>query len=156
LYQNVPHWSASAGVLTSFLEKKIIGVTPEKVPGSTPGTQYFAVTDKAQVQLVPMAFVNYRIAPYGTSYYGKRKENQLVWTTYLSAGFGVNPNTGTNQPEFSLGLAVGLNHFNVASGYPFWAHGKSGRRVQFEYGGPHRSDHSPALMELSRGVFHRL
>jgi hypothetical protein len=66
-----------------------------------------------------MAFVNYRIGHYHSSQYGKGKEDQLVWTSHLSAGFGVNPNTGTNQPEFFLGLALGLNRFMFHPGIHF-------------------------------------
>jgi hypothetical protein len=120
LYQDVPHWSASAGLLTSFLEKKIIGVSNESTSGTSPpaNMQVFRVTDRAQVQLIPMAYVNYRIA-YKSSHYGKGKEDELVWTTHLSSGFGVNPNTGTNQPEFFLGLAFGMNHFMIHPGIHF-------------------------------------
>jgi hypothetical protein len=60
--------------------------------------------------------VNYRIAPYHSSQYGRTKEDELVWTAHLSAGFGVNPNTGTNQPEFFAGLAFGFNRFLVQPG----------------------------------------
>jgi len=121
LYQDVPHWSASVGLLTSFLEKKIIGVANEINPGTSPPTnmQVFRVTDRAQVQLIPMAYVNYRIASYKSSNYGKGKEDELVWTTHLSGGFGINPNTGTNQPEFFLGLALGLNRFMIHPGVHF-------------------------------------
>ena len=103
LYQNVPHWSASAGFLTSFLEKKIIGLTDTNTstdPSTPNDVQSFQITDHSPVQLVPMAFVNYRIGKYKSTQYGKRKEDELVWTTALSAGLGINPNTGTNQPEF--------------------------------------------------------
>ena len=81
--------------------------------------QLFQMTDRAQVQLIPMAYVNYRIGHYRSSHYGKGKEDELVWTTHLSAGFGVNPNTGTNQPEFFLGFAIGLNHFMFHPGVHF-------------------------------------
>ena len=112
LYQDVPHWSASAGFLTSFLEKKVIGLEAESSPpNQTAGTQFLELTDKAAVQVVPMAFANYRVLPYAQSQFGKGKESQLVWTANLSGGFGVNPNTGTNQPEFFAGLALGLNRF---------------------------------------------
>lgn len=120
LYQDVPHWSASVGLLTSFLPKTIIGIANENTPGTPPvNAQVFAVTDRAQVQLIPMAFVNYRIAPYKSTQYGKGKEDELVWTTHLSGGFGVNPNTGTNQPEFFLGFAFGLNRFILHPGVHF-------------------------------------
>ena len=65
LYQDVPHWSASVGLLTSFLPKTVIGIANENTPGTSPpvNMQVFAVTDRARVQLIPMAYVNYRIAP---------------------------------------------------------------------------------------------
>jgi hypothetical protein len=118
LYQDVPHWSASAGFLTSFQEKKIIGIANEIDTSTTPPTnaQFFRVTDRAQVQFIPMAFVNYRLGHYHSSHYGKNKEDELVWTGHLSGGFGVNPNTGTNQPEFFAGFATGLNRFMFHSG----------------------------------------
>jgi hypothetical protein len=120
LYQDVPHWSASVGLLTSFQQKTIIGIANENTPGPPPSnTQVFAVTDRARVQLIPMAYVNYRIAPYKSTHYGKGKEDELVWTTNLSTGFGVNPNTGTNQPEFFLGFAFGLNRFMLHPGVHF-------------------------------------
>lgn len=89
LYQDIPHWSASAGFLTSFLGKRIIGIDDENSPLSNPpvDNRVFAVTDRAQVQLVPMAFVNYRIPPYTSSITarGKRANSgkrraQLEWT----------------------------------------------------------------------------
>lgn len=113
LYQDVPHWSASAGVLNSFQEKKIIGIANENDTAVSPpmNVMMFRVTDQARIQLIPMAFVNYRLGGYRTSQYGKNKEDELVWTFHVSGGFGVNPNTGTNQPEFFGGFAGGLNHF---------------------------------------------
>jgi len=81
--------------------------------------QFFKITDRAQVQLIPMAYVNYRIAPYASSHFGRNKEDELVWTTHLTGGFGINPNTGTNQPEFFFGLAVGFNRFMLHPGVHF-------------------------------------
>ena len=108
LYQDVPHWTASLGFLTSFQEKKIIGIANENDTSTVPPSnmQFFRVTDKARVQFIPMAFVNYRIGGYGTTHYGSTKEDELIWTAHLSGGFGVNPNSGTNQPEFFRGLAL--------------------------------------------------
>ncbi|MGB9435053.1 MAG: hypothetical protein WBQ89_22600, partial [Candidatus Acidiferrum sp.] len=121
LYQDFPHWSASAGFLTSFLEKKIIGIANENVPGSSPpaNMQLFGITDRAQVQFIPMAYVNYRILPYKSTRYGKGKEDELIWTVHLSGGFGVNPNSGSNQPEFFAGFAIGLNRFMFHPGVDF-------------------------------------
>ena len=139
LYQDVPHWSASAGFLTSFLPKKIVGIVNENTPGSSPpaNMQVFGITDRAQAQLIPMAFVNYRIAPYKSTWYGKTKEDELVWTTNVSAGFGINPNTGTNQPEFFFGIAEGMNHFMFHAGVHFG-------RVQNLTGGYNLNDPVPS------------
>lgn len=122
LYQDVPGWSASAGVLVSFLPKTIIGLTDSNTsttPTMPNDTQSFQVTDNTPVQVVPMAYVNRRIGRYWSSQYGSTKEDELVWTTGLSGGFGLNPNTGTVQPEGFLGLFVGLNHFMFHPGVDF-------------------------------------
>lgn len=118
LYQDIPHWSASAGVLASFQEKKIIGIANENDTVTSPPTNVmlFRITDQSRFQLIPMAFVNYRLGGYKTSQYGRDKEDELVWTAHLSGGFGINPNTGTNQPEFFAGFAAGLNRFMFHSG----------------------------------------
>jgi hypothetical protein len=118
LYQNIPNWSASAGFLFSFQQKKIIGIADEIDTTTTPPTdvQFFRVTDQARFQFIPMAFVNRRIGGYKITHYGKNKEDDLIWTAHLSGGFGVNPNTGTNQPEFFGGFALGLNRLMLHSG----------------------------------------
>jgi hypothetical protein len=118
LYQNVPNWSASAGLLTSFLARNTIGVVSVANVGNT-----FQVIDHARAQLVPMAFVNYRFATLGRTYYGGakpgEKEDELIWTMHGSAGLGVNPNSGANQPEFFLGLGIGFNRFMIHPGVHF-------------------------------------
>jgi hypothetical protein len=128
LYQDVPHWSASAGLLTSFQRKRIIGFVDEPVtPATTPPTfnSYFGITDQARAQVIPMAFVNYRFTNYSfkydkhMSYYGSTKESTLVWTGHITAGIGVNSNNGANQPEFFLGFALGLNRFLIHPGVHF-------------------------------------
>lgn len=118
LYQDVPHWTSSLGFLTSFQEKKIIGIANESDTSTTPpsNVQFFRITDRARVQVIPMAFVNYRLGGYGTTHYGSTKEDELIWTAHLSGGFGINPNSGTNQPEFFGGLALGLNRFMFHAG----------------------------------------
>ena len=128
LYQEVPHWTASAGLLTSFQRKRIIGLVDEPgIPAANPPTfvPYFAVTDSARAQVLPMAFVNYRITPHNfrydnsMSHYGKNREDALIWTGHISAGIGANTNNGATQPEFFLGLAVGLNRFMIHPGVHF-------------------------------------
>jgi hypothetical protein len=118
LYQDIPRWTASAGLLTSFIEKKIIGLEAQSNPpgGAASGSSVLVQTDHAFVQFVPMAFVNYRIGRYHPSRYGKRKEDQLATTVNASLGFGINPNSGTNQVELFGGLAFGLNRFLIHVG----------------------------------------
>jgi hypothetical protein len=122
LYQNVPNWTASGGALVSFLPKQIIGLTDTNTAsGSTTPTdiQSFAVTDYSRAQVLPMIFANRRIGPYKETAYGKNKEDQLVWTFGLSAGFGLNPNTGTTQPKFFTGGFLGLNRLLIHPGVHF-------------------------------------
>lgn len=131
LYQDVPHWTASAGFLTTFQQKKVIGITDVTAPSTTNPTPppatlpnytgMFAVTDQARAQVFPMAYVNYRPWNYyHSTYFGKgkkdQKEDELVWTAQFSAGFGINPNSGTNQPEFFTGMAIGLNRLMIHPG----------------------------------------
>ncbi len=118
LYQDVPRWSSSLGVLASFQQKKVIGILDSNTPGANPpvDNQTFGVTDQARVQLIPMAYLNYRIGNYLERHYGRGKEDEYDWTAHLSGGFGVNPNSGTNQPEFFTGFAVGCNHFMIHPG----------------------------------------
>ena len=129
LYQEVPHWSASAGLLFSFQRKKVIGLNDEggavpttSNPQGTAPTSYFAITDSARAQVIPMAFVNYRFTPYSFKYdnhmvhYGKNKEDTLAIAAHLTAGIGVNSNNGANQPEFFAGVAIGLNRFLIHPG----------------------------------------
>jgi len=128
LYQDVPHWSASAGLLTTLQRKRIIGIVDQPVtPATNPPTftPDFGITDQARAQVLPMAFVNYRLTPYHfhydklMSHYGRNREDTLVWTAHVSGGIGVNSNNGANQPEFFLGLALGLNRFMIHPGFHF-------------------------------------
>ncbi len=119
LFQNVPAFTVSAGLLTTFLGKREIGTTTKLNPDGTSST-YFAITDFARASVFPMAYVNYRILrPLLTAWPGQR-ENELQITNSLSAGIGVNPNTGTNQVEFFAGDAIGfgraLLHFGAHIG----------------------------------------
>ena len=120
LYQDVPQWTASVGFLATFQQKRTIGLVDFNSPsGSVPpnDTQEFAVMDQARVQLFPMAFVNYRPAAFRQfMHYGRTKEDEGIWTESFSAGFGVNPNSGTNQPEFFGGMAIGFNRFLIHPG----------------------------------------
>jgi hypothetical protein len=119
LYQNVPNLTASAGLLTSFLEKRVIGITNVASTNAAGFKTIFAVTDSAQAQVFPMAYVNYRVLPYRSTHWKKNSEDELIITTSLSAGFGINPNSGTNQPEFFAGAAFGFNRLMIHPGVHF-------------------------------------
>lgn len=115
LYQNVPALTASVGLLTTFQSKQVIGTSPRANPDGTT-TTYFAITDSGSAQVFPMAFINYRfLKPKLTTWWGQ-PESELAITNSVSAGIGVNPNSGTNQAEFFLGDAVGFNRIYLHVG----------------------------------------
>ncbi|HXM20776.1 MAG TPA: hypothetical protein VN948_05885 [Terriglobales bacterium] len=122
LYQDVPALTASAGILTTFLAKQVVGTAPKLNSDGVTSSTYFAVTDSARAQVFPMAFVNYKIPfPFKeklTTWPGQ-PETELVITNSVSTGIGVNSNTGTNQPEFFLGDAIGFNRIYVHLGVHF-------------------------------------
>ena len=114
LYQNVPAFTAGAGLLVSTLRLNEIATEPELVNG-TYGT-YFAVTQSSPVQMVPMGFVNYRTwRPKLTTVWGE-PETEMVIANSLSGGIGINANSGTSQPEFFIGDAVSLNRVYIHFG----------------------------------------
>jgi hypothetical protein len=126
LYQNVPALTVSTGILLTFLPKYEYGVVSTLDPGSVnlgatppaPGTftNYFAQTDYARASVFPMAFVNYRVfKPYLKSWWSE-PNSELVITNNVSAGIGVNPNTGTNQTEYFAGYALGFSRALVHFG----------------------------------------
>jgi len=119
LYQDVPRLTASAGFLVTFLGKREIGIKTVAATNPAGFNQIFAVTDSSSAQVFPMAFVNWRLGGYHSMCTGKTKENEKVVTGALSAGFGVNPNSGTNQPEFFVGAAIGINRLIFHPGVHF-------------------------------------
>ena len=46
------------------------------MPSTATDNQTFAVVDSARVQLIPMAFVNYRVGCHKSAYYGKKYNGQ--------------------------------------------------------------------------------
>lgn len=66
-----------------------------------------------------MAFVNYRLWPPVLKNWWGQPENELVITNSASAGIGVNSNTGTNQPEFFVGDAIGFSRVYLHLGAHF-------------------------------------
>jgi len=126
LYQKVPALTVSTGILLTFLPKYEYGVVskldPKSAnPGATPPnpgtfTNYFEQTQSSRASVFPMAFVNYRLGkPYLKSWWAE-PNSELVITNNVSAGIGINPNTGTNQTEFFAGYAVGFSRAMVHFG----------------------------------------
>lgn len=119
LYQDIPRLSASAGFLTTFLSKEIVGTTQVAASNAAGFNTVFAITDRARAQVFPMAFVNYRLGHYGTRFWGRTKEDEYAISVSASLGFGINPNSGTNQPEFFAGTALAFNRLMFHPGVHF-------------------------------------
>lgn len=118
LYQNVPALTVSAGLLTTFLPKKVIGIQGIAGTANT-YTSYFKVTDSSRAQVFPMAFVNFRTGGAHLTTWPGQPENELVIANSVSAGIGINPNTGTNQAEFFLGDAISFGRVYIHMGAHF-------------------------------------
>jgi hypothetical protein len=119
LYQNVPVLSTSVGLLTTFQELRVIGTTTQSASNPAGFNTIFAVTNYARAQVFPMAFFNYRFPRYTNTHWYKRPEDELNITYHLSGGIGVNPNTGSNETEFFVGMAFGFNKLMIHPGVHF-------------------------------------
>jgi hypothetical protein len=116
-YQKNPALSVSVGPLLSTIEKQKLGITPIStgVDGTGKPTfkLIFAVVDHAPVQVVPFAFLNYRFCEFGNKANPAKKKPISL---NASVGVGVNPNSGTNEPEFFVGPSVGLRSLLIQFG----------------------------------------
>jgi len=117
MYQKDPRLSVSVGPLLSTIEKQKLGTTPISTGVDSSGKptfkSVFAVVDHAPVQVVPFAFLNYRLLDFsGKTNPAKKKSVSLN----LSLGVGVNPNSGTNEPEFFVGPSIGFKKLMVQFG----------------------------------------
>ena len=121
LFQNVPLLTASAGLLTTLLQENVYGVTQLNTSTATTSsvTNALAITNSAPASVFPMAFVNVRTGGPALKTWWGEPHNELVIANSLSAGIGVNPNTGTNQVEFFTGDAVSFNRIFVHFGAHF-------------------------------------
>jgi hypothetical protein len=121
LYQNVPALTVSAGMLISFIQKNEYGVTEANAPTTTPPTvnTVFSITDSAPASVVPMAYINYRFAPPILKTWWGEPNNEMVISHNLSAGIGLNTNTGTTQPEFFAGYAIGFGRALIHAGLDY-------------------------------------
>jgi hypothetical protein len=121
LYQNVPALTVSAGLLISFLEKDQWGVSQLLDNTKTPPvlSTAFVITDSARASVVPMAYINYRVAPPILKTWWGQPNSELVVSHNISAGIGINSNTGTNQPEFFAGYAIGFSRSLIHAGLDY-------------------------------------
>lgn len=66
-----------------------------------------------------MAFFNFRLGgPRLTTWY-REPNNELIITQNLSAGLGLNSNSGSNQAEFFGGYAVGFSRVLIHAGLDY-------------------------------------
>jgi hypothetical protein len=107
-YQRFSPHSLSAGILFSTLGKRQLGIQPVRVGTTEDGSATFRLmfteTDRADGQLIPFTFYNYR-------FFGGRK-----FSLNGTGGVGVNPNNGAAQVEFFAGGAVGVQNVFVQMG----------------------------------------
>ena len=101
-YKGFSRHALSAGILFSTLNKRQLGITSVRTGTAADGTSTsqltFTETDKADAQLVPFSFYNYR-------FWGDRK-----FSLNGSGGVGINPNNGATQVEYFFGGAVGFHN----------------------------------------------
>lgn len=116
-YKSDPRLTVSVGPLLSTIPKQKLGITPIKtgVDGSGVPTfrNEFAVADRSSHQIVPFAFLNYRILNFGTP---KDPTKQPTYSFHFSAGIGLNPNSGSNEVEYFIGPAFGIKRLLIQFG----------------------------------------
>jgi len=117
MYQKDPRLSVSVGPLLSTIEKQKLGTTAISTGVDSSGKptfkSVFAVVDHAPVQVVPFAFLNYRLHDFSDK---KNPAKKKSISLNASLGVGVNPNSGTNEPEFFVGPSIGFKKLMVQFG----------------------------------------
>lgn len=104
--------TVSVGPLFSTIPKQKLGTTQINTGLNSSGaptfTSQFAVVDRASYQIIPFAFINYRLAYLGES---RKLTNPPDFSVNFSFGIGVNPNSGTNEVEYFIGPSLGYKRF---------------------------------------------
>jgi hypothetical protein len=119
LYQNIPTLTASAGILVSFIQQNQYGVVQQMNTATSTSFSAIGMTNSARAGVVPMAFFNFRLGgPRLTTWY-REPNNELIITQNLSAGLGLNSNSGSNQAEFFGGYAVGFSRVLIHAGLDY-------------------------------------
>jgi hypothetical protein len=118
MYEGTPNLSVSVGALLSTIEKQKLGTTAVSTGMNSTGQptfkSVFAVVDHAPVQVIPFAFLNYRLFNLERKKCDPTKRPR--YTLHASTGVGVNPNSGSNEVEFFFGLAFGIKKLFVQVG----------------------------------------
>jgi hypothetical protein len=117
LYQKNPSLSVSVGPLLSTIAKQKLGTTAVSTGMDSSGKptfkSLFAIVDHAPIQIIPFAFFNYRFHEFHNT---SNPAIKPVFSLHASVGVGVNPNSGTNEPEFFVGPSVGIKNLLIQVG----------------------------------------
>jgi hypothetical protein len=107
--------SVSVGVLLSTSPKQKLGITQINTgTNSSPSFRNeFAVVDRASYQVIPFGFINYRLMYFGSK---SNVAKPPDFSLNISAGVGVNPNSGTNEVEYFIGPSIGYKRFFIQFG----------------------------------------
>ncbi len=112
-YDELPHWSVTAGVLFSSLGRLQYGIRPQATnppptTGPQTGTSKIVETDRSKFQVIPFSFANFRVKDWVW------KQHQFVFG--LSGGLGGNANNGDTQAEFFEGGALSIGNVSLYFG----------------------------------------
>lgn len=112
LYKKDSRLSVSVGPLFSTGSKQKLGITQINTGLNTMGQpsfrNEFAVVDRASYQIIPFAFLNYRLKYLGNN---SNPTKLSDFSVNISGGIGVNPNSGTNEVEYFIGPSIGYKKF---------------------------------------------
>ncbi len=117
MYEGSPRLSVSVGPLLSTIAKQKLGTiavsTGVDSTGKPTFASDFAVVDHAPAQVVPFAFLSYRLLNLEQS---ANPAKAPRYTLNASTGVGVNPNSGSNEIEFFFGVGFGIKKLMVQVG----------------------------------------
>jgi hypothetical protein len=97
-----PPLTFSLGILASTLDSVQIG-KKDVSDGQGKSKTLFAETDRKDFQAIPFSFLNWRIPGLDDF-----RIHKWPGGINLTTGFGINPNTGSKEPEFFTGGALGV------------------------------------------------
>jgi hypothetical protein len=111
VYQDLPRFSLSAGLLVSTLDRHSYSVEAQADSTVTSAGQlkYKIADASSALQAVPFSFVHYRV-------YAWRPRSLRDITLNGAGGIGVNPNGGTNEVELGFGPSIGIGNVFLEAG----------------------------------------